>query len=249
MSNIFKSSEVIIDSKKYILTEKVKVENKEEKKEGLNSNQVLQDLTKIKEDILEESKKESDEILKGALKEKELMLSDAYDEAINIRDKARKEGFDEGKIEALKSMEEKERKTTDDLLKYKNDVIMKYNTYFESGEEAIIKLVIDSVEEILNKNIEEDKNLIKNLVRKGIENSTFAGSIVIRVCIDDYENALANKSKILIFSKNINSIKFVTDYALVKGECIIESEVGNIDVGVGTQFEKLKELYYDLIKD
>ena len=249
MSNIFKSSEVIIDSKKYILTEKVKVENKEEKNEEMDSNYALEDLTKIKEDILEESKKESDEILKGALKEKELMLADAYDEAINIRDKARKEGFDEGKIEALKSMEEENKKNTDGLLEYKNDVIMKYNSYFESREEVIIKLVVDSVEEILNKNIEEDKNLIKNLVRKGIENSTFAGSIVIRVCIDDYENALANKSKILIFSKNINSIKFVTDYALIKGECIIESEVGNVDVGVSTQFEKLKELYYDLIKD
>ncbi|MEA1976205.1 MAG: hypothetical protein U9N10_11850, partial [Bacillota bacterium] len=75
MSNIFKSSEVIIDSKKYILTEKVKIEKKEDKE--INSNEVLQDLTKIKEDILEESKRESDEILKNALKEKEIMLSDA----------------------------------------------------------------------------------------------------------------------------------------------------------------------------
>jgi flagellar assembly protein FliH len=238
-----------MDSKKYSLTEKVKIVVNEEKKNETSNYQTSEDFVQMKEDILESAKRESDEILKDSLKEKERMLSDAYDESINIREIARKNGFDEGKNNALEAMEEKEERNNEELLKYKNDVVSKYNSFFETREEEIVKLVIDSVEKILNRNIDEDKDLIGNLVKRGIERSIFTETIVIRVSEKDYENALASKSKILIHSEDIKSIKFVTDYSLVKGECIIESEIGNVDVGVNTQFRKLKELYYSLIKD
>jgi flagellar assembly protein FliH len=248
LSNIFKSAEVILDSKKYSLTEKAKIVVNEEKIKT-NNYQDTENFAQMKEDILESAKKESDEIFKDSLKEKEKMLSDAYDESIKIRETARKDGFDEGKNDALEAMKEKEKETIDEMLKYKNDVVSKYDLFFETREEEIVKLVIHSVEKILNKNIDEDKELIGNLVKRGIERSIFTETIVIRVSEKDYENALANKARILIHSKDIKSIKFVTDYSLVKGECIIESEIGNVDVGVNTQFRNLKELYSKLIKD
>ena len=252
MSNILKSSEVIIDSKKYVLTEKIKIK-KEEKEDDLLEknieNETIEDLMKMKSDILEEAKKESDEILKDALKEKEIMMAQTYDKAIKIREEAKKEGFVEGINKAIESMKEKESLVLDDALNYKNEIVSKYDDFFKSREEEIVNLVLNSVEKILNKKVLEDEELIENLVREGIESSTFTRAIVIRVCENDYENALLRKSKILTFSKDISSIKFVIDYALESGDCIIESEIGNVDVGVDTKFEKLKEVYLDLIND
>ena len=252
MSNILRSSEVIIDSRKYVLTEKIKIK-KEEKEDDLLEknirNETVEDLMEMKSKILEESKKESDEILKNALKEKELMMAQTYDDSIEIREKAKKEGFEEGLKNAIESMKEKERELLDEASNYKNEVVLKYDDFLKTREKRIVELVLNSVEKILNKEVVEDKELIESLVREGIEKSTFTRSIVIRVCESDYENALFRKSKILTFSKDISSIKFVIDYALNPGGCIIESEIGNVDLGVETKFEKLKEIYRDLVEE
>jgi len=252
LSNILRSSEVIIDSKKYVLTEKIKIK-KEEKEDDLLEknirNETVEDLMEMKSEILEEAKKESDEILKNALKEKELMMAQTYDDSIEIREKAKKEGFEEGLKNAIESMKEKERELLDEASNYKNEVVLKYDDFLKTREKRIVELVLNSVEKILNKEVVEDKELIESLVREGIEKSTFTRSIVIRVCESDYENALFRKSKILTFSKDISSIKFVIDYALNPGGCIIESEIGNVDLGVETKFEKLKEIYRDLVEE
>ncbi len=254
MSNILKSSEVIIDSKKYVLTRKLNPTDKknDENDEVSDSNiskEMLQELNNMKKDILDDAKKESDEILKNAKKENEQIISEAYDESMKIRENAKKEGFEIGKKEGLAVMKDKGKKVMAEALQYKNKIIDEYNAYFKSKDEAIVGLVTDTVEKILKKHVEEDLDLIQNLVKKGIEKSIFTESIKIRVSEEDYEIAVDSKAKILTFSKDISDIEFVTDYSLDKGDCIIESQNGAVDVSVSTQFDKFKEFIQELIKD
>lgn len=253
MSNILKSSEVIIDSKKYVLTRKIDpLEEKNDEKDESDqdiSKEMKQELNQMKKDILEDAKKESDEILKNAKIENEQIISEAYDESMKIREKAKKEGFEIGKKEGLAVMKDKEKKLMAEALQYKNKIIDEYDAYLESKDESIVNLVIDTVEKILNKHVDEDLDLIQNLVKKGIEKSIFTENIKIRVSEDDYEVAVDSKAKILTFSKDIKDIEFVTDYSLEKGDCIIESQNGSVDVSVSTQYGKFKEFIQELIKD
>lgn len=254
MSNILKSSEVIIDSKKYVLTRKLnpneeKQEESDDQSDKNLSLEMKQELNQMKKDILDEAKKESDELLKSAQKENEQIISKAYDESMKIREKAKKEGFEIGKKEGLAVMKDKEKKVMAEALKYKNKTIEEYNAYLESKDEAIVNLVIDTVEKILKKHVKDDVDLIENLVKKGIEKSIFTENIKIRVSEDDYEVAVDSKAKILTFSKDIKDIEFVTDYSLEKGDCIIESQNGSVDVSVSTQYEKFKDFIRELIKD
>jgi flagellar assembly protein FliH len=253
LSNILKSSEVIIDSKKYVLTRKIDpLEEKNDEKDESDqdiSKEMKQELNQMKKDILEDAKKESDEILKNAKIENEQIISEAYDESMKIREKAKKEGFEIGKKEGLAVMKDKEKKLMAEALQYKNKIIDEYDAYLESKDESIVNLVIDTVEKILNKHVDEDLDLIQNLVKKGIEKSIFTENIKIRVSEDDYEVAVDSKAKILTFSKDIKDIEFVTDYSLEKGDCIIESQNGSVDVSVSTQYGKFKEFIQELIKD
>ena len=253
MSNILKSSEVIIDSKKYVLTRKLDpTEEKDETNESADDSislEMKQELNQMKKDSLDEAKKESDELLKSAQKENGQIISKAYDESMKIREKAKKEGFEIGKKEGLAVMKDKEKKVMAEALKYKNKIIEEYNAYLESKDEAIVNLVIDTVEKILKKHVDDDLDLIENLVKKGIEKSIFTENIKIRVSEDDYEVAVDSKAKILTFSKDIKDIEFVTDYSLEKGDCIIESQNGSVDVSVSTQYEKFKDFIRELIKD
>lgn len=251
MSNILKSSEVIIDSKKYVLTRKLE-KTDDVNEESTNTNidkEMMKELNQMKEDILDDAKKESDEILKSAKKENEQIISEAYDESMKIREKSKKEGFKIGKKEGLAVMKDKEKKVMAEALQYKEEIIDKYNKYMESKDEAIVNLVTDIVEKILNKNVREDLNLIKNLVKKGIKKSIFTENIKIRVSEDDYETAVDSKAKILTFSKDIKDIEFVTDYSLEKGDCIIESQNGSVDVSVSTQYGKFEESIQELIRE
>ncbi len=254
MSNILKSSEVIIDSKKYVLTRKLKPNQgkNDENEETTDSNiskEMMQELNQMKKDILDDAKEESDEILKSAKIENEQIISEAYDESMKIREKAKKEGFEIGKKEGLAVMKDKEKKIMAEALQYKNKIIDEYNAYIESKDEAIVGLVMDTVEKILNKHVKEDIDLIQNLVKKGIEKSIFTEDIKVRVSEDDYEVAVDSKAKILTFSKDIKDIEFVTDHSLDQGDCIIESQNGAVDVSISTQYEKFKDFIQELIKD
>jgi len=128
LSNILKSSEVIIDSKKYVLTRKLnpneeKQEESDDQSDKNLSLEMKQELNQMKKDILDEAKKESDELLKSAQKENEQIISKAYDESMKIREKAKKEGFEIGKKEGLAVMKDKEKKVMAEALKYKNKTI------------------------------------------------------------------------------------------------------------------------------
>jgi flagellar assembly protein FliH len=227
-------------------------QNNDENDDSLNENvskEMKQELNEMKKNILEDAKKESDALLKNAQKENEQIISKAYDESMKIREKAKKEGFEIGKKEGLAVMKDKEKKVMAEALQYKNKIIDEYNTYLENKDEAIINLVIDTVEKILNKHVKEDFDIIQNLVKKGIEKSIFTENIKVRVSEDDYEIAVDSKAKILTFSKDIKDIEFVTDYSLEKGDCIIESQNGSVDVSVSTQYDKFKEFIQELIKD
>lgn len=252
MSNILKSSEVIIDSKKYVLTRKLENtdETIDEKPSDSSIDQEMRkELNQVKEDILEEAKKESDEIIDGAKKENEQIIAKAYDESMKIRERAKKEGFDIGKKEGLAVMKDKQKKVIIEALEYKDEIVEEYNQYLISKDEAIISLVTDVVEKILNKHVNKDLDLIESLVKKGIEKSIFTENIKVRVSEDDYEIAVDSKAKILTFSKDIKNIEFVTDYSLERGDCIIESQNGSVDVSVSTQYEKFKESIQALIKE
>ena len=125
MSNILKSSEVIIDSKKYVLTRKLE-KTDDVNEESTNTNidkEMMKELNQMKEDILDDAKKESDEILKSAKKENEQIISEAYDESMKIREKSKKEGFKIGKKEGLAVMKDKEKKVMAEALQYKNKII------------------------------------------------------------------------------------------------------------------------------
>lgn len=250
MSKIYKSSQVTIDSKGYVLTDKIKVLEKKKVAETQEEQEAsIDEFIKAKEEILESAKKESDEIISQATEEREEIISDAYDESISIKEKARNEGYAAGKEEALEEYRQKKKHEIDSLLVYKKEIMEKYDDYFNNRKEEMIDLVLDSVEKILNKHIKEDEELIKDLIIKGIKKSTLRTSVGIKVSNDDYEKAVHYKELLLASLPRIDQIDFSISESLGPGECIIESDNnGMIDISVSTQFENLKAIYRRIIE-
>lgn len=260
LSRILKSSQVIIDSKKYFLKEEViNFDEIEEEAEKIDAKigdvveetveETLEDFIKAKEHILEEAKVEHDAIIGQATGERDAIISVAYEEAMSMKETSKIKGFEEGKNEGLESIYEYQEKVTNEMLTEKSDMLEKYKEYFKSREETMIDLIIDSIEKILHIRLEDDKVDIGNLVKNGIESAILSKSIVIRVSEEDYENALGTKKKLLAFSHDIETIEYKIDESLQKGDSIIETPNGNIDVGVTTQFKRLEAIFRDLLSE
>ncbi|MGM0379520.1 MAG: FliH/SctL family protein [Bacillota bacterium] len=252
MSKIFKSSQVTIDSEKYILKKDLlNIKEKEEDKESDDTDKSFEnnkeDLQKVKMDILEEAKKESDEIIDVAHNEKKEIISSAYDEAEKIKKEAREEGFEEGKKEGLNSIENLKKQTIDELSKKKENLLNDYKEFFQTREKKLIEIINKSVEKILNKSIEKDNELILNLVKKGIDKAILTPEIIIRVSLEDYENALNIKKDILVYSSQIEEVSFKKDESLSSGDCIIETKKGNVNLSIKKQMDKLENIYKELI--
>ncbi len=258
MSNVIKSFRIL---------EKDFVQNQVEKAQGDESIDV-----KVKEIMLEEAKKEAEniiiiaeerskQILKDVEKEKNDILIKAKDKSEIMMDEAKKEGHREGYEEGFdKGLQEgydkgyNEGKTVSDGLieesiDIKNDYIETRNNLLEELEEDIIKLVIEIYEKIFDKEIEENDDMITSLVLKGIKNLDPTDKLTIIVSKDDFDTLSKAKDEILAKASLINELEIKYDINLTKGDCILETSKGNIDISIKDQINEVRELLTTILNN
>ncbi len=252
MSKVVKSSQIIIDEKKYVLNneyfpkkddEKVQKKVKEEVLH-IENEEAKEDLTKEKEEMLEAVKVEKDTILTAANEEKEFIINSAYAEAENIKKSAYEEAYKEG----LKEGYNKVASLIDEVFSIKEHYANEYNDAIENAMKDVTEVIIMTIEKILNKHIEEDYEMIESISKKALEKCSFARELHLRVSPEDYSFVLSMKSRILSLIEGVEDIDIKQDTALPRGSCVIDTDSGSIDSSVMTQFEYIKEKFSELLQ-
>lgn len=253
LSNIIKSSRVI--ERSIVSSEDVDVEN-----------------IAIKEELLEEAKEEYEEIiLKAEYEAREIIDSahEAYEEKLNLAyerakeifNKSEKEGYDKG----FKSGEEvgyskgyeigygegkrESERLIKEALDIKDGYIQKRNSMLKDLEEDIIQLVIAIYEKVLYQRVEEDEELIVSLVLNGIDNLEISEKLTIIVSKEDY--GMVEKSKDIILAKAslIDELDIRINSSMVKGDCILETSKGSVDVSMNNQLDEVKDLLISILSN
>lgn len=113
---------------------------------------------------------------------------------------------------------------------------------YEQLLEVAEKKVAGLIEGLLRKLIayENDaKGTILHLVKTGLNEVEISGDIVIKVSVMDYDMVIEHKNEITNeFSEKV-SVEILKDSQLSINECVIETNMGTIDCGLGTQLENL----------
>ncbi|MDI3312147.1 MAG: FliH/SctL family protein [Thermoanaerobacterium sp.] len=190
-----------------------------------------------------------DEIIKSAKDEAENLVRKAKEIAEEIKESAKKdgykEGYEKGYIDGLnKGLEDGKSQTTDILAEareIKEMVVGEKRNLHKEIESDIVSTVIYCVKKIIDLNVEENKDLVINLVKKGLENYEASDMVTIRVSDEDYEFLTKNKDKLLKSLKFIDDVNIVRDISLDKYDCIVQTPSGMIDSGLKTQIESIKE--------
>ena len=259
LSKLVKSSQIIIDKKKYVLTHEYfsPKEEADDQKPVENSKEVLTDekrhayydeLRQMKEDMLEEVKQNADVILSSAEEEKNKLIQEGYAQAESVKGEAESAGYEAGYEAGVAKGYDEVSHLIEEVLAQKDRYQEKYNQIKEESEEAITHIILETVETILNKHIEDDETLIQGLVRKALEKCAFTSNLTLRVAPEDYDNAVSLERYILSLTENVEHIEIKQDNALKPGSCVFDTDAGSVDSGVLTQYEKVRQKFIELLK-
>ncbi len=252
MSNIIKSFRVIEGNVIY--------EEKEEKSEIINK-QLVEETKRKYEEIISKAKLKAEEIINSAYKEYEEHLNSAYEKSKSIYDEnkqsgyeegykaGKEEGFNKGYEDGFQKGENEAQKLIDEALKIKNEYINRRNSLLKEAEEDIVNLIITIYEKVLYKRVEEDRDLILSLVLNGIKDLEIKDKLTIIVSKDDYEVIEENKKHILAKATLIDDIEIRVDNDMVKGDCILETSKGDVDVSINNQLKEIKELIVSILNN
>lgn len=157
-------------------------------------------------------------------------------------DEARKQGFEAGKMAAFNELEKEfvKRLTqrAEQFENYQNAINEKLEEYEKSLESIVIELSFLFAEKIVKREIARE-SIIVDTIKSAANKLAGALKITIRLNPEDYEFLKSTNPNILA-DESFSKISFEKDEKIELGGCMIESEIGNVDARINSQFAELK---------
>ncbi|EMT40332.1 flagellar assembly protein FliH [Thermoanaerobacter thermohydrosulfuricus] len=203
--------------------------------------------------IIERARQVQQEILRKTKEDVEKILIEAEKKAKKIEEEYKEKGYQAGYTagyqEGYKKGEEEAKAIIEEAKTIKEEIIKEKQRMYKEAENDIVNVILHAVEKIVGKYVEEDKDIILNLIKKGMENYNAFDKVTVRVSEEDYEHCIKNKDKILKDIEFLDDVNILKDLSLKKGDCVIETNSGVINSGVSTQLKALKNLFVGVLNE
>lgn len=115
--------------------------------------------------------------------------------------------------------------------------------YFIDVEGEVVKLALAIAARILHREAKLDPLLLTAAVRVALDKVADSSTMALRVPLDELES-WKNALKIEIESR----VQLVGDVRLEPGECILETAVGKVELGVPAQLKEIEKGFFDLLQ-
>ncbi|CUU09672.1 flagellar assembly protein FliH [Candidatus Kryptobacter tengchongensis] len=112
---------------------------------------------------------------------------------------------------------------------------------FETKVEIfVVSLAIKIAEKIVKREIEKNDDFILNQVKEAIKRVIGIEKIKLRINPDDEKLIRESKPELLQMLGSASEVIIEADPGIERGGCIIESELGNVDARISTQFSLIE---------
>ncbi len=192
---------------------------------------LLEDARMQARDILEEAKAQAEQLVKEALEQAEISKKAVMDEA-------RMNGYRDGS-EKAKAEAEKLRHQLRDREKAMEE---EYQTALEQMEPQLVEAITGIYEHIFHVELHSYRDILVHLIASTLRKVEGSREFLIHVSREDYPYVNMQKKQIQagIPGDNI-SLEIVEDMTMEKDACMIETEGGIFDCGLGTQLAELRK--------
>ncbi len=258
MSKIFKRNDINVDNDSKVvikhknLPEEVIKNYRSAREDGAEAIS-LEDVGARAEEMLATAKAKADHIVKTAKASADKIIDDATSKQSELYDIAKsngyedgyKEGYDEGVIIGENSVSELIEQKEQELEEINKE---KENLYHDA-ENEIIDLVNDIVSKVMYGAFELNPQLLTVLVKRGMDNATVQNKVSIKVSDVDYNNVAEHIDEFKKLIDSSKEVEILKDFSLLKNDCLIETEFGNINCGLDEQLRSIKESLYFILND
>ena len=192
--------------------------------------------------IKEDSGPSPEELLAEAREEIEQMQQDAARQIEQQREtalaEAKREGYDAGYREGMHQVEQ----IKEELAETQRQMASDYEQKLSELEPLFIEKLTSIYEHIFKVNMMSDKQVLLYLAENVIRNVEGNREFFVHVSKEDYAAVNMQKKQLEAAAAGSNtSVEVVQDTTLTEGECMIETDGGIFDCGLGTQLAELKK--------
>lgn len=199
--------------------------------------------------LIKQARLEAENITKEAELEAKKLIKSAKEEAKTIRNQAeeesRKKGLEKGYKEAKREYE--------GLIKeaesIKENTLKEYKTALAGIERDAINMILDITKRVIGNEMSQNKDYLLGLVKEAFAECSNKENITMRVSPEDHDFITNNKNKILTAAEGTGEFGIEKDMSLKEGELVLESPYGNVNTGVDTKMNKVKEVFEKVLKD
>lgn len=193
----------------------------------------------------EPKNEDGEKILAEAREEAERILQEAQSKIEQQEALAAENGYQKGYEEGFRAAEGDCKTKYDqmqrDLEKKSRELDVRYQSAMEELEPAMVDTLTEIYEHVLGIRLAEDKKTILFLLNRALQNMESGRNYMIHVSLEDYEEVVAGKEMIASGSGiSVDAIEIIEDNTMKKNDCLIESDCGIFDCGLGVQFSLLK---------
>lgn len=202
----------------------------------------LKVITAQAQEMLEEARKGAEDTKSKMLMETQREIEEMKKKAL---EEARSEGYEAGYNEGLIQInnqqkmieEEKER-----LEERRKSLEKEYQELVSELEPKFVETLTEIYEQVFMVNLAKEQKIIMHLISSAMQRVETSRNYLVHVSKEDYPFVIANKEEMLagVMSPNA-SFEIVEDMTLGANECIIETDGGVFDCGLGTQLEELSQ--------
>ena len=189
---------------------------------------------------ISEAELRAKEIISDAeLRAKEILM-EAEGKVAEIEAQARDRGYDDGRNKGYDEGKEEVSRLINSLNRIISVTIERRNEIIKNVEQQLMMIVLLIARKVIKTISEHQKGVVMQNIREALYKVRGRTDVVIRVNIEDLELTTEHKEEFLKLMDDIKNVTVLEDSTVERGGCIIETDFGNIDARMASQFQEIE---------
>ena len=181
------------------------------------------------EHILAEARAQALEIEAQARHDAEVQKAGAVEEGM-------KQGYDEGYARGMAEVDGMKQ----ELAEKKRQLEAEFDALLEDLEPRFIETITDVYSHIFGVDLSDNRDILVHLIDSTLRKVESSKTFIVHVSAEDYPHVNMQKQTLMEgAAAGRGLVEIIEDIGLSKGDCLIETDGGIFDCGLGTQLEEL----------
>ncbi|MCR5179236.1 MAG: hypothetical protein K6C95_09685 [Lachnospiraceae bacterium] len=182
----------------------------------------------------------ADEIIAQAQAQAEEIITNAQNEAQELKANAVNQGHDEGYSAGYQEAMMQKTAIEAEFAQKARELEEEYQRRLDEAEPGMVEALTRVYEHVFSVQLRDDKNIILHLLKQALGRAEPTGDFLIHASSADYDILVDAREELKESISNPNcTLEIIEDSFLKENECMIETDGGVFDCGLGTELQEL----------